>query len=85
MRRKRLSEHARDSRIVMMIDQATSPTFFLAEAMVAISVNPLTLADEELRGRRLEFYNELRKGVKSILPLVTEDTIKDKISELYEY
>lgn len=85
MRRKRLYEHARDSRIVMMIDQATSPTFFLAEAMCAISVNPLTLADEELRGRRLEFYNELRKGVKSILPLVTEDSIKEKISELYEY
>ena len=85
MRRKRLYEHARDSRIVMMIDQATSPTFFLAEAMCAISVNPLTLADEELRGRRLEFYNELRKGVKSILPLVTEDSIKVKISELYEY
>lgn len=85
MRRKRLIEYAKNSRIIMMIDQATSPTFFLAEAMAAISINPLTLADEELQGKRLEFYNELRKGLLSILPLVTADSIKAKISEIYEF
>ncbi len=84
MRRKRLMEHAKNSRIVMMIDQATSPTFFLAEAMGAISINPLTLADEDLSGKRLEFYNELRKAIKSLLPSVTEESIKRKISEIYE-
>lgn len=85
MRCKRLFEHAKNSRIIMMIDQATSPTFFLAEAMAAISINPLTLTDEELQGKRLEFYNELRKGLKSIFPLVTADSIKAIISEIYEF
>ncbi len=84
MRRKGLLEHAKKSRIIMMIDQATSPTFFLAEAIGAITKNPLTLADEELRGRRLEFYNELRNGIKSLLSSVTEEGIKGKISEIYE-
>jgi hypothetical protein len=84
MRRKRLFEHAKNSRIIMMIDQATSPTFFLAEAIGAIATNPLTLTDEELRGRRLEFYNELRNGIKSLLSSVTEEGIKGKISEFYE-
>lgn len=84
MRRKRLFEHAKNSRIIMMIDQATSPTFFLAEALQAITINPLTLDDEELRGKRLDFYNELRKGIKSLLPSVTEESIKGKICEIYE-
>lgn len=84
MRCKRLFEHAKNSRIIMMIDQATSPTFFLAEAIGAITTNPLTLADEELRGRRLEFYNELRNGIKNLLSSVTEEGIKGKISEIYE-
>lgn len=84
MRRKRLFEHAKNSRIIMMIDQATSPTFFLAEALQAITINPLTLDDEELRGKRLDFYNELRKGIKSLLPSVTEESIKEKICEIYE-
>ena len=84
MRQKRLFEHAKNSRIIMMIDQATSPTFFLAEAIAAVSINPLTLSDEELRGKRLEFYNELRKGVKNLLPYLTEKSIKGKISEIYE-
>ena len=84
MRQKRLNEYAKESRIIMMIDQATSPTFFLAEAINAVEINPLTLADEELRGKRLEFYNELRKGIKSLLPYVTEESIKGKICEIYE-
>lgn len=84
MRQKRLFEHAKNSRIIMMIDQSPSPTFFLAEALAAVSINPLTLSDEELQGKRLEFYNELRKGVKELLPLVTEKSIKSKIREIYE-
>lgn len=84
MRKKRLYEHAKNSRIIMMVDQATSPTFFLAEALASISINPLTLSDEELRGKRLEFYNELRMGVKALLPLFTVKSIKEKISEIYE-
>lgn len=83
MRQKRLFEHAKNSRIIMMIDQATSPTFFLAEALGAITINPLTLDDEEFRGKRLDFYNELRQGVKSLLPSVTEECIKGKICEIY--
>lgn len=84
MRKKRLYEHAKNSHIIMMVDQATSPTFFLAEAIASISINPLTLSDEELRGKRLEFYNELRRGVKTLLPFITVKSIKDKIIEIYE-
>lgn len=85
MRKKRLMEYARDSRIIMMIDQATSPTFFLAEAINAVKINPLTLSDEEFKGRRQEFYQELRKGIKRVMPFVSEDSIKNKIIETYEF
>lgn len=85
MRRKRLMEFAKNSRIIMMIDQATSPTFFLAEAINSIKINPLTLSDEEFNGRRLEFYHELRKGILRVMPLITEDSIKNKIVEAYEF
>lgn len=84
MRRKRLLEHARDSRIIMMIDQSTSPTFFLAEALNAIKINPLLLSDEELKGRRNEFYHELRKGMGKLMPFITEERIKNRIKDTYE-
>lgn len=85
MRRKRLLEHARDSRIIMMIDQATSPTFFLAEAIKAIEINPLTLSDEEMQGKRLEFYQEMRKGIRLLEPFVIEESMKNKMIETYEF
>lgn len=85
MRKKRLMEHARNSRVIMMIDQATSPTFFLAEAINAIEINPLTLSDEEMSGKRLEFYQQIRKGMLSLMPLVSEESIKNKIIETYEF
>lgn len=85
MRRKRLMEHARNSRLIMMVDQATSPTFFLAEAINAIKINPLTLSDEEMSGKRLEFYQEMRKGIQSLMPLVSEESIRNKIIEIYEF
>ena len=85
MRKKRLMEFAKSSRIIMMIDQATSPTFFLAEAINSIKINPLTLSDEEFNGRRLEFYQELRKGILKVMPLITEESIKNKIVEAYEF
>ncbi|MCH5234102.1 MAG: DUF262 domain-containing protein [Muribaculaceae bacterium] len=84
MRRKRLWQHAKDSRMVMMIDQATSPTFFLAEVLSHIKINPNTLPDEDFKGRREQFYQELRKAIGMIYPLVTENSIKQKISEMYE-
>lgn len=84
MRRKRLWQHAKNSRVTMMIDQATSPTFFLAEAVSNIKINPLTLGDDDFKGRREQFYNELRKAIKSIYPAVSEPGIKQKIAEIYE-
>ena len=68
-----------------MIDQAPSPPFFLAEAINSIKINPLTLSDEEFNGRRLEFYQELRKGILKVMPLITEESIKNKIVEAYEF
>jgi len=84
MRQKRLMEYARKSRIIMMIDQATSPTFFLAEGLNAIKINPLTISDDDMKGKRQEYYRELRNGIKLLMQHFSEDSIRNKIVELYE-
>lgn len=56
-------EHASNSEIVMMIDQATSPTFFLAEALQLIKKqSPF----EEKRGIQIRYYNKV-VGIQSHL------------------
>ncbi|MFZ4797857.1 MAG: DUF262 domain-containing protein [Bacteroidia bacterium] len=55
-------EHASNSEIVMMIDQATSPTFFLAEALNKIK----KLSKKELQGIQVR-YNNCVIGIHSQL------------------
>ncbi len=56
-------EHASNSEIVMMIDQATSPTFFLAETLQLIKKqSPF----EEKKGIQIRYYNKV-VGIQSQL------------------
>ncbi|NVN95556.1 MAG: DUF262 domain-containing protein [Bacteroidetes bacterium] len=59
-------EHANNSEIVMMIDQATSPTFFLAEALNIIKKN----SKKELQGIQVRYNNyviEIQKQLKQTM------------------
>ena len=55
-----LLTYAGNSEIVMMIDQATSPTFFLGEALKEIKRKSIP-SESELSNIRLRFYRLLRK------------------------
>lgn len=49
-------EYAKESEIIMMIDQASSPTFFLAECKASISVHGSDLNEDDIKMR---FYHRL--------------------------
>ena len=76
----KICEYARDSEIVMMIDQASSPTFFLAESLMRI----------RLSGRDLEYYNiqyrfyECLKSMFDRLTDISDKTIKNRIENEYK-
>ena len=53
----KIREYAKDSEIIMMIDQASSPTFFLAECMSNIKC---TGKDIEEQGIAMRFYHALQ-------------------------
>jgi hypothetical protein len=50
--------YTNDSEIVMMIDQATSPTFFLAEMQAVIKKMPVI--PDDLKGTRLRYHHALK-------------------------
>lgn len=64
---KSVLSHASDSEIVMMIEQATSPTFFLAEMDIEIRKMPL---HSELSGTRARFQNAIEKIEKTLVDLI---------------
>lgn len=59
----RLLKHAADSEIVMMIDQATSPTFFFAELKYAITKLPPLTQYTGIRQRYLNLMKELQQAI----------------------
>lgn len=59
-----IHEYVSNAEIVMMIDQATSPTFFLAEMQAAIKKMPIIPND--LNGTRLR-YNNAVKAIDEVL------------------
>lgn len=71
---------ANKSKVVLMIDQASSPTFFLAEAISHISKSGLDLLENDIRTR---FWSCLRNMFSS-LDDYTEEVIHHKIIEEYE-
>jgi len=60
-------KYVSDGEIVMMIDQATSPTFFLAELK---ALNDAFHEPEELSGTRQLFNNHLQEIYKQLDPLM---------------
>jgi hypothetical protein len=76
----KIQEYAMNSEIVMMIEQATSPTFFLAECLQAAKVSGRTLDDADIKMR---FYHQLQKLFEQLSDELTEPTITKKYR--YEY
>ena len=71
-----------NSEIVMMIEQATSPTFFLAECLQAAKVSGRTLDDADIKMR---FYRQLKELFEELSDELTEPTITKKYNYEYEY
>lgn len=88
-----------DVELVLMLDQASSPTFFLAEALSKQEklphdreLFPKHTADEfitsgmnlpDASGIRWGMYKSLQEVSHKLLPYVTESTIRNKIIEEY--
>lgn len=80
-----------DSELVLMIDQASSPTFFLAEALA--KHDQLAHKDKypissgvdvpEARGVKYGMYQSLYKLWHKVLPEITDNTIRNRIIEEY--
>ena len=76
----KIREHAQQSELIMMIDQASSPTFFLAEALPLCKVSGK--GKENIQGR---FYKCLQELFKNPLIVVTDKSfIEYRNKEYYE-
>ena len=71
----KIREYANDSEIIMMIDQASSPTFFLAECMSNIKC---TGKDIEEHGIAMRFYQALQDLFAELNNHFTDLTIQKK-------
>jgi len=76
----KILDWANKSKVVLMIDQASSPTFFLAEIISHISKSGLDLLENDIRTR---FWSCLRDMFSSLNDY-TEEIIYHKIIEEYE-
>lgn len=76
----KIREYAKDSEIVMMIDQASSPTFFLAECVSTIKKNG---RDVEEQGIGMRFYQRLQDMFSDLYDDFTDLTIIDKYNNEY--
>jgi hypothetical protein len=76
----KIREYAKDSEIVMMIDQASSPTFFLAECASSIKKNG---RDVEEQGIAMSFYQRLQDMFSELYDDFTDSTIIDKYNNEY--
>lgn len=76
----KIREYAKDSEIVMMIDQASSPTFFLAECVSTIKKNG---RDVDEQGIGMRFYQRLQDMFSDLYDDFTDLTIIDKYNNEY--
>lgn len=77
----KIREFAKDSEIVMMIDQASSPTFFLAECVSSIKKNG---KDVEEQCIAMRFYQRLQDLFSELNNDFTDLTIIDKYNNEYQ-
>jgi hypothetical protein len=73
MNRQGILNDAGNSELIMMIDQATSPTFFLAEAL---NIPVTTRPEEPLKGIRQRYCNAMNCVFNQLLPHVSHLFIK---------
>lgn len=77
----KIREYAKDSEIVMMIDQASSPTFFLAECVSSIKKSG---RDVEEQGIAMRFYQHLQDMFSELYNDFTDMTIIEKYNNEYQ-
>ena len=76
----KIREYAKDSEIIMMIDQASSPTFFLAECVSSIKNNGRDIVEQ---GIAMRFYQRLQNLFSELYNDFTDLTIIDKYNNEY--
>ena len=76
----KIREYAKDSEIVMMIDQASSPTFFLAECVSSIKINGKDVLEQ---GIAMRFYQRLQDMFSELYNDFTDLTIIEKYNNEY--
>lgn len=82
-----IHEYVQNSRLVMMIDQASSPSFFLAEALHLIRNSGRNLDKSDIKQR---FYFSLRRvfkdlaGKEDLSARFTEKYVESKMNSEYE-
>ena len=76
----KIRSYACDSEVLLMIEQASSPTFFLAEAIDAVRYSGLDLEETDIK---YEFYNRLKRMFID-LPNITDTDIKQSITDEYQ-
>ena len=77
----KLHEYVQHSELVMMIDQASSPTFFLAETLPQIKISGKMMMDHDIKTR---FYECLRRVFTDIQSDFTVAYIEKKMKSEYE-
>ena len=76
----KIREFAKNSEIVMMIDQASSPTFFLAECLAGIKISG---KDIDEQGIELRFYHRLQDLFLELNEEFTDSTIIEHYNNEY--
>lgn len=76
----KIREYAKNSEIAMMIDQASSPTFFLAECLAGIKISG---KDIDEQGIELRFYHRLQDMFTELNEDFTDYTIIEQYNNEY--
>ena len=76
----KIREYTKNSEIVMMIDQASSPTFFLAECVSSIKKS----GRDFQQGIAMRFYNHLKDMFLELKDDFTDFTVKKKCNNEYK-
>jgi len=78
----KILEYAMNSEIALMLDQASSPTFFLAECMASIRTYGADMAESET-GIKWDFYQRLQDIFDEISADFTSKTIYERYQDAY--
>lgn len=77
---KKIRQFACDSNLLLMIEQSSSPTFFLAESLNKIKYSGQDLEEADIKN---DFYNKLRT-MFSCMPDVSDMEIQQRINDEYQ-